>query len=189
MAYSLLSSLAREIGRWAAGQPCLALIISSVASSSLAQPLGLHVALPGWGGGLCPHPVTMGSFLGARVHLLSSNKSRLTSVEEGFPGHDVLCWWTQEPRRECHLPRYLPVPCRAGGPIGAPGSESWLHPVIPSTASQLLVSPPFHGPMISGLSEVRGALIEHLLRARREPELQARCVACICSDAHNTTYR
>lgn len=34
MAYSLPSSLAPEIGLWAGGQPCLALTISSVASSS-----------------------------------------------------------------------------------------------------------------------------------------------------------
>lgn len=40
MVYSLLSSLGREIGPWAGGQPCLALTISSIASSSQPSPWG-----------------------------------------------------------------------------------------------------------------------------------------------------
>lgn len=59
MAYSLPSSLAPEIGLWAGGQPCLALTITSVASSSNPAPgASLGRLWVGWG--LLPLPPDRG---------------------------------------------------------------------------------------------------------------------------------
>ena len=114
MAYSLLSSLAWEIGRWAGGQPCLALVISSLPSSSRAPPLGLRVALPGWGGGPFLTPTTTGACLDAWACFL---RTKATLVDAGLlRTPSPLCGGRSNggAQSTSHSPRPRPLVCSAG---------------------------------------------------------------------------
>lgn len=114
MVYSLLSSLGQEIGPWAGGQPCLALTISSITSSSQPSPWGFSGPCLGGVGGSLATP-TVGSFLDTGVALFP-HKGCPLRLMQGFHVHAVLPGRGTGGRGARSWP--LPAPRRA-----------WVHPL------------------------------------------------------------